>query len=60
MLDAYAIYSQWWLDHYGYPFPASREDWDRWCAKPRPFKTYVPDFDISEEQRDGWGYHNRT
>lgn len=53
-MDAYAIYSKWWKDHYGYEFPCSREDWQRWCEAPR-FREGT-DFDIDTERREGWAY----
>ncbi len=32
--DPYAEYCAWYLQHYGYPFPVTREQWQQWCRAP--------------------------
>lgn len=54
MTDTYTIYSEWFLHHYGRPFGVSREEFERWCRKPRASEK--EDFDIATERKEGWAY----
>lgn len=54
-VDAYAIYCQWWRDHYGYECPISPEAWERWCKQQQA----DTQFDIDTERREGWCYDER-
>lgn len=54
MIDSYALYCQWCLDH-GYAKP-TREWWDKACAQPRKVVVFEPDFDFDTERREGWTY----
>jgi len=55
--DTYAVYSAWYRDHYGEPYPVTRERWNEMIRAPRRPEP-VRDFDIETEQREGWAYGN--
>lgn len=54
-MTTYDLYCAWCRDHNR--TPPTREWWDNACAK-RTVKVveFEPDFDITTEQREGWGY----
>lgn len=58
-MDAYEIYTSWWMDHYGYPCPITREAWERWCKVTAwPRRLSETQADINTERREGWAYDN--
>lgn len=55
-MNTYTIYSEWFLQHYGYQFPMTQAQWDQYCLEPQRDTRSAIQRDIDDERKEGWAY----